>query len=643
MAGAAMLGLSNSLLGIAGTVFNFVVVKGVFQFSTILGNSPGILVAWKILRDIGNMVLLFGFIFMGLNTILDLHSFPTKKAIPRLIIFAVLMNFSLFAAEAIIDISNVFSTVMYTQANTDPCTAQGTDVVSGTGSNDIQANLAGECGLNYGLAGHIMETSGLSTIFSTKVVNPGFPVYAGLSLFALIGAFVLFAAAIMLAIRTVTLTFLMVLAPLGFAGMAIPSLQGAASKWWKTLLNQAFFAPVLLLLLLVSLKVADGFGTVGGDGLAGALSQPNVSTMGVFFVFILIMGFLLISLKVAKDMGAMGADFATKTAGKASFGVTGFVGRRTFGRASAKVAQKVRNSKLGETDTGRLIATTFDKGAHASFDMRGTKVLQGTGKAMKLDFGKAQKGGFHHEVDEGKKVREKYAGTLKMSKEEEAEDKRLKAEGKNDSEAWKKRKKDLDQQINDQQTKVDNFDEAGQRKKLEDGIKDNEARAVEALRRGDTAAAVGLQGEANKLKEDLADLGAAAKRNAAELNNLRSMRESEERSFNDREKDRKSKIEQNNPSVRYANNMANYDHSLFGRTAVRVFNGPGQHSRHEAVESIKKNANKSKTDKAFDAIKEEMKKKDKDDHGDDGDHDGGHAPAPKPAAGGGGGGGGGHH
>jgi hypothetical protein len=130
--GTAMLKISTFFLGIAGVLFNLVVVKTVFQFSQLIGNSPGLLLAWGILRDLGNMALLFGFIFMGLATILDLHTYNAKKALPMLIIFAVLMNFSLFAAEGIIDTSNVFSTILYSQANNAPCGFSGTVQASGT-------------------------------------------------------------------------------------------------------------------------------------------------------------------------------------------------------------------------------------------------------------------------------------------------------------------------------------------------------------------------------------------------------------------------------------------------------------------------------------------------------------------------------
>ena len=559
--GIIILGLANFLLGVAGTLFNYVVIKGVFQFSTFIGNSPGLLAAWKILRDIGNMGLLFGFIFIGLATILDLHTYTAKKALPRLIIFAVLMNFSLFAAEAVIDVSNVFSSVMYAQANTDPCSLGGTTQVSGSAAGSTyneQSALEGTCGVNYGIAGHIMESTGLSTIFS---IGPGelpFSVYAGLALFAIIGAAVFIAAALMLAIRVVVLTFLMVLAPLGFAGMALPPFQKMASSWWNNLIKQAFFAPVMLLMLFVSLKIADSFGTVSGGGLAGALSQPNVSTMGIFLVFTLVIGFMLASLVVAKNMGATGASWATQAAGKYAFGSVGWVGRATLGRASAKVAQRVRSSSIGRTDTGRMIAGVFDKGYHASYDLRAAPLAGPQFK--KIDFGSAQKGGLHHDVDEAVKARTKYADTLKMSDEEKATDKRLKGE-----------------------------------------------------------------------KEDLEDELKELKKNKAPKPQIRAKQDQIEA--------KNKEIAKNTPSNQYAQSMEDFSHTTIGQT-LRWYDPVGHHARHEAADKIKKNATKSKMDRALEDIKNEASKN----SGDDDSHGGGggHTPAPAPAPSGGGGGGGDH-
>ncbi|MDB5244990.1 MAG: hypothetical protein JWN90_95 [Parcubacteria group bacterium] len=641
--GAPILLISSFLLGIAGVLFNLVVVKTVFQFSSLIGNAPGLLLAWGILRDIGNMILLFGFIFMGLATILDLHTYTAKKALPQLIIFAVLMNFSLFAAEAIIDTSNVFSAILYSQANNSPCAFGGTlnatktAGVSSGNSGDTNINASEDslngC-INDGIAGSIMQASGLSTIFSARnTLDISLSVYIGLSLFAIIGAVVMFAASIMLVIRALTLTFLMVLAPLGFAGMAVPLLQKMAGKWWTMLIHQAFFAPILLLLIFVSLKVSEAFSATGGTaGLAGALSDPNVTTMGIILVFTLIMGFLIASLVAAKSFGAMGADLAIKTAGNVGFGVTGWAGRATGGRASAWTAKKVRESRIGSTEWGRRLALIGDKGAHASFDIRG---IPGVSKIPKLDMGKAQHGGFHKSVEDVRDARVKYAKTLKGTQKDR--DERY-AELARDSAAAGA--------ATDTQLTATNAassahqDATNSRATEEQKLQQFKTLAARSPKNADLQRKFAEQEK--KVQDEQKKEAEAEKKLTEETKKLAEVREAERKTREAEEKARKDgvdKIVTDRQQTRYATDLDERSHRRF-KYVPKVF-GITAHGRHEAARRIRTEIKKSPAEKAIEARLDAIKKSIE--AGNDTSHDDVVAAAAgEEGSGHGGGGGGGH-
>lgn len=386
-----LLGFTNTLLGIAGTLFNWVVVKTVFQFATFIGNAPGLLISWGIMRDLGNILILFGFILIGMGTILDIDKMPNKKMLPALIIFAILLNFSLFAAEAVIDISNVFSSVMYTQAGTDAACASGT-----TASDK-------DCAINNGIAGHIMQSTGLSTILSSDKPGDGagIPTLLMLILFSLVGAAVLFAGAIMILIRAIVLSFLIILSPIGFAGFVVPQLNKTAKEWWDVLLRESFFAPVFLLLILMSLKIADGFsgvvaavsattaavppaaaaaagaataaaGTAGAAAASGAasltdtLASGNTAAMGNIMVYFAVIGFLVASLIMAKKMGAMGSTFAVNSATRLAFGSTNLAtqGTARFARFG------IQRSGLGETRVGKFAVGALRPIERGALDFR---------------------------------------------------------------------------------------------------------------------------------------------------------------------------------------------------------------------------------------------------------------------------------
>lgn len=326
--------LSSGILGIVGTFFNWIVVITVFQFGVFFGNSQGMLLAWGILRDVGNILILFGFLYAGLMMILDLHSFNARKTIPLLIIFAVLLNFSLFAGEAVVDVSNVLSAKLYQQA--------GQSVFS------VCSSLT-SCTNQVGIAEVIMQDTGVGSAFSfSSASDPNktalsdsvpaqnrFFAYTGVAILVSIVMMLLLTASIMLLVRAVTLVVLLVTSPIGFVGFAIPQLEGQAKKWWESLISNAFFAPIFLLLLFVGLKVMEGLrqalSGANQQTLLAALSNPNVTLGSILIIFALIVGFFIAALMFAKSSGAAGAAFATSFAQKTVLGGWSRVGNTAAG------------------------------------------------------------------------------------------------------------------------------------------------------------------------------------------------------------------------------------------------------------------------------------------------------------------------
>lgn len=421
-----MFKIGSLLLGLAGILFNWTVGALVFQFAKFLGNSPGMLVGWGVLRDFGNIGLIFGFVFMGISTILDLHSYPWKKALPSLVIFAVLLNFSLFAAEAVVDSTNVLAAVLYDNAYD-----------SGTCGSAGSLN----CMVDNGIAGHLLTKLHISGVFDggggdnlgsgivRQFTDPVANIlrFVGLALVTTIAAVVLFAGTIMLISRAVVLAFLMVTSPIGFAGMAIPGLHKLAEDWWDKLLKQAFFAPVFILLLLVSLKMTDGLDQlVGTTGLAHAFSTTNTETTGILLMFALIIGFMIGSLMLATRFGIYGADFATSMAGKAVYGTMGFIGRNTVGAYAINRAEGLVKKGAFRTPLGRLRYGAYKWVAGGNFDGRSSSIGKSLAGVANVDIGKAQHGGAEHAMHEERDKFKKLAEEAKNTPQEEVQLERAK-------------------------------------------------------------------------------------------------------------------------------------------------------------------------------------------------------------------------
>lgn len=464
--GYAIFETVGTLLAVIAWLFNLVVIKTVFGFGEFIGNSPGVFAGWGVLRDFSNILLLFGFIFMGIATILDIHSYEVKKTLPRLVIFAVLLNFSLFGASAIVDGANVLGAQLYKDSYTDaqaPCTD--------TPDGNIYEGGSTKCDRDIGIAGSIMDGSKVATL-----LDPGFNknfslgYYLGLSLVATILMVVLLAGAILLLIRAVVLVFLMILSPFGFAGMAIPFLEPYAKRWWNTLLSQSFFAPVYLLLIFIGLEVGATLPSASGS-LAQSFSNGTADDIDMLLIFTVVIGFMIAALMAAKQLGAYGANFATNVATKAVAYPFALAGRNTVGRGAAKLGKKFDQwAGKDKSEKGRL-------GKSAAWALRftgGDEVIAGGLKKVSS----AKVGGFSS-FDERKKESEefeKHAKHAAHKAENEAALKKAASDIENGNE----------ETIAAARMTIENLARNMSLHELEEVIKDGDASVVEAIGRAVT-------------------------------------------------------------------------------------------------------------------------------------------------------------
>lgn len=408
------------LLGVAAITLDNVVYYTVVTMGDYIHHLAAVGVAWRILRDIGNIMLIFGFLAIGITTILNVNWYGTgTKMLPMLLIAAVFLNFSLFISEAVIDTGNLFATQFYTQIN------------GGVPAAPINYFDTGSI-RNEGISNKVMSQLRLATIYGQALTNnvvykAGSSVLIGFMsiIVFLVAAFVMFSLAFILIARFVILLFLIILAPIGFAGLAVPQLAARAKRWWDLLFEQTITAPVLLLMLYIALAIITdihflGFGPSGD--WSGFIPNADGTTNYTGFAsmllsFIVAMGLLIAVTIQAKKLSAYGADVATGLAGKLTFGATAFAARRTVGRASNAAARSIRASKYARNDLGKLFAGIADRGAKASFDVRGATIAGGL-KGLGVAAGEAQKGGYHGREEELMKDRIEYAKTLRQTKTE---------------------------------------------------------------------------------------------------------------------------------------------------------------------------------------------------------------------------------
>jgi hypothetical protein len=402
------------LVGVAAITLDNAVYYTIVKMGTFVSHLSAIGVTWRILRDFGNIMLIFGFVAVGVTTILNVDWYGGgKKMLPMMLVAAVFLNFSLFIAEAFIDTSNLFATQFYTQING----GQPAGSKSFT-TSDIN---------NDGISNKIMAQLGLQTIYgdsqrNTKIFESGnswIIGFMGIILF-IVTSFVLFSLAFVLIARFVALIFLIILAPVGFAGLAVPMLKRRADKWWSTLFEQIVTAPILMLMLYVALAIITdaqfltGFGLQGATAATGFVDNQNLVGFASFILsFLVAMGVLLAVVIQSKNLSAFGAGWATKTAGKLTFGATAWAGRTTLGWGANRTAKYLRTTGFSRVPIfGTNVVKGLEGVAGSSFDVRGTGALKNF-PGGEIDAGTAQKGGYKADLKARVESRTKYAEDLK--------------------------------------------------------------------------------------------------------------------------------------------------------------------------------------------------------------------------------------
>jgi hypothetical protein len=405
-AGTVLVGIGGMVVFIGGTVLNIVIKITILDVGNGVIDSPSISNAWAFFRDLANIFFIFILLYIAIQTIIKGTSWGTKDLLKKVIIVGLLINFSLFFTRVIIDASNVLTVEFYNRIIS---TEVEDKVVTRDGfSLDIANSVGGNLGkyrdeIDGGLSGIYMSKLKLSSLYSLKggkIETESnniiiFSLFATLLL--VITGVVFLAAAGLLFIRFCLFIFLLVTAPIAYLGYILPGFVDLNKKWWKTLWDQAIYAPVFMAMSWVSLEIVSGvtasanLSEKGGGSLLKFLTTGNAdAAFGTIFGYLISMAFIVGSILIAKSMGINGAkaaiDFTDRWSraigGGAAFGATAWGLQRTVGRGARFLgnSQKVQdllaagNRTAGLRTLTRIANTGIKKTAEGSLDFRSSRI-----------------------------------------------------------------------------------------------------------------------------------------------------------------------------------------------------------------------------------------------------------------------------
>lgn len=342
--GAGLLYAAGRILVVAGMLFNALIQYTVIDFGNTLfgaGIRTAVETAWEAFRDIANILIIGMFVFFSISIILGISRFNEKKNIAKVLVIAVLINFSLLFTEIIIDFSNFTAYQIYNAAGLHV----GAPQTDEAGEN-VRPN-------NRGFSGAYLELLGVSTFADARqsVRNTAASDDVGwIALvhsmfgfaFILAAAVILFYGSFLLISRAILLVFLLLTSAIAFASYLIPTSYAEKfgwQQWWGSLLRAAVFAPFLMLMLWVTLVVGtavrDG---IGPGGTLGSLEADPASTGNIeaVLMYMFMIGLLFVTFKTSASFSKSISGFSMASA------IPGFLGRLGAGlaaNASARVAR----------------------------------------------------------------------------------------------------------------------------------------------------------------------------------------------------------------------------------------------------------------------------------------------------------------
>lgn len=315
----SVLGIMAWVLGLAVWLFTAVFDITVLGMTKFINSMEAINIVWKVFRDFSNILFIFILLYLAISTIIGLNEHGVKHTLSKLILVAVLINFSMFFAKVVIDSSNILAISFYKKIQPSDNTADFSNIYNTPtkeGSIDIKSLVK-----ESGIAGAFMGSFKLQKIYEDKAgeVADGATAFASrpdagtVFIMGTIAMFIVFcifiAATIIFIKRLTTLTILVMTSSLAFAASLLHKTEHMAHEWWEKLLAEAFYAPVFVAVIWMAILVMTdpNFGGTFLDKKAEGFF--NVSTI---INYIIVINFFIMALVAGEKMGAGGASGAMK-------------------------------------------------------------------------------------------------------------------------------------------------------------------------------------------------------------------------------------------------------------------------------------------------------------------------------------------
>lgn len=265
------------LMYVAG-IISLVISSWILQLSIekqtiwISSLNPMTELGWNFTAGLANMILVLIFLIIAFAFILKIETFQAKKALPRLIIVALLINFSWLFVKMLIDLTQiVYQTILNAGGGNLLWTTL--EPFFGNIVTTVQNILTWVAALIVSL------TIPVGSAFSALAFAIGFPalflpniivwVFQTFCFSTISSMFLIYA--VLFAGRVFVLQILAILSPIAFLALILPQTRSHWDDWLKHLISWLLLGVFLLFFLVLGFK---GLGYLVPEGIFGLLESP---------------------------------------------------------------------------------------------------------------------------------------------------------------------------------------------------------------------------------------------------------------------------------------------------------------------------------------------------------------------------------
>ena len=263
--------------------------------------------AWAMFRNMANVIFIIFFLVIIFSQLtgIGISNYGIKRALPKLVMTALLINLSFIVTVILVDISNIVGS----QLNAFLSNLAGSPSRSGFSSWIAEILAGGALGTTLAVGGATVIGS---TIASGGLAGMGVAgIIIAVLILLLVGLFAVLMFFAILLIREIAVLILVIVSPIAFACLLLPNTEGIFKKWWK------IFSTLLILFPIVGLvfggatlaQVIVTSAASGGDWFILFLAL-FIPLMPVFIVPSLVKG----TLRLFGDIGAKAAGFSARGA-----------------------------------------------------------------------------------------------------------------------------------------------------------------------------------------------------------------------------------------------------------------------------------------------------------------------------------------